>query len=237
MAIAKLRPTKTADGSAVATPSRTDPYGAAAVVPFGIGRYGLADEGSYWTATNATYGTALTAHAAPAIADAETKPIIHLFNGGANDVYLDYLDMIVTIANASATSVGFTIYLDAKGATSRTGAGTAITPLNVRSNASTATGVTMYAGAVTAVGSAPKKVMQRTIKEFIGVALDRYSFSFGNGLLATPTTTYVAGATNIVVFGPPIVLAPGGNLCFCQVSPSGASTAATFEFEMGWWER
>jgi len=93
------------------------------------------------------------------------------------------------------------------------------------------------AGAATAVGVSPKKVFSRVIKEFIGVALDRYSFSFGNGLLMTPTTTYVAGATAIVTYGPPIVIAAGGNMCFCQVSPSGASTAATFQFEMGFWER
>jgi hypothetical protein len=237
MAIAKLRPTKNADGTSIVTPSRTGAYSEAYNVPMGIGRYGYADEGSYWTATNATYGTALTAHVAPAIADTDTKPIIHLFNGGTNDVYLDYIDIITTIANATATSVGFLIYLDAKGTTAKSSGGTVITPLNVRSNSSTATGVVMTAGAVVTAPTSSKKVMQRTIKEFIGVALDRYSFSFGNGLLMTPTTTYVAGATAIMTYGPPIVLAPGGNLMFSQVSPSGATTAATFEFELGWWER
>jgi len=236
MATSKLRPTKNADGSAIVTPSRTGAYGEAYVMPMGIGRYGLADEGSYWTASS-VIGTDITAHAAPAIADAETKPILHLFNGGTNDVYLDYIEILTTIANASATAVAFRLYLDAKGATSRTGAGTAITPVNTRSNSTTTTGVTMFAGAVTAVGTSPKLAFSRVIKEFIGVALDRYSFSFGNGLSGNPTTTYIAGATNIVTFGPPIVLAPGGNLCFCQVSPSGAATAATFQFELGYFER
>ncbi len=237
MSVAKARPTGNADSTTVATPTRTGKYSEAAIIPYGIGRYGLADEGSYWTAST-VIGTDLTAHVAPAIADAETKPIIHMFNAGPNDVYIDYIDMLTTVANTSATAVGFTIYLDAKGATSRTGAGTAITPVNTRSNYGTATsGITMFAGAVTAVGTSPKKAFSRVIKEFIGVALDRYSFSFGNGLLMTPTTTYIAGATAIVTYGPPIVLAAGGNLCFCQVSPSGASTAATFQFEMGYWER
>lgn len=236
MAVAKLRPAKTADGSAVINPSRTGAYLEAAVAPYGVGRYGLADEGSYWTVST-VIGTDLTAHAAPTIANAETKPIIHIFNGGTNDVYLDYIDMLTTIANASATAVGFTIYLDAKGSTNLTGGGTALTPVNVRSNSSTATGITITAGACTAVGTTPKKAFSRVIKEFIGVALDRYSFSFGNGLLMTPTTSYTAGATAIMTYGPPIVLAPGGNLCFCQVSPSGASTAATFQFELGFWER
>jgi len=236
MSFSRLRPTKNADGTTAAVPTRTYSYNEAGVVPYGVGRYGLADEGSYWTAST-VIGTDLTAHAAPAIADAETKPIIHMFNAGPNDVYIDYIDMLTTIANASATAVGFTIYLDAKGATSRTGAGTQITPVNVRSNSITSTGITMFAGAVTAVGTSPKKAFSRVVKEFIGVALDRYSFSFGNGLTTVPTTSYTAGATAIITFGPPIVLGAGGNLCFCQVSPSGASTAATFQFEMGYWER
>lgn len=236
MATAKLRPTANADGTAIVTPSRTGKYGEAAVMPYGIGRYGLADEGSYFTVSS-VIGTDITAHAAPAIVDAETKPIIHIFNGGTNDIYLDYIEMLTTIANASATAVGFTIYLDSKGATSRTAAGTAMTPVNTRSNSSNTSGATVYAGAVTAVGSSPKKAFSRVIKEFIGVALDRYSFSFGNGLGGNPTTTYVAGATAITCYGPPIVLAPGGNLCFCQVSPSGAATAATFQFELGFFER
>lgn len=236
MAIAKLRPTKNTDGTAAVSPSRAGAYSEAAIVPFGIGRYALADEGSYWTAST-VIGTDLTAHIAPTIANAETKPVIHLFNGGTNDVYLDYIDMLTTIANASATAVGFTIYLDAKGSTGLTGGGTALTPVNVRSNSVTATGITLTAGAVTAVGTTPKKAFSRVIKEFIGVALDRYSFSFGDGLMSTPTTSYTAGATAIVTYGPPIVLAPGGNLYFCQVSPSGATTAATFQFEIGYWER
>jgi hypothetical protein len=236
MAVNELRPTGNADGSAIVTPSRTGKYLEAYTLPMGLGRHLLADEGSYWTASS-VIGTDITAHAAPTIANAETKPIIHLFNGGTNDVYLDYIEMLTTIANASATAVGFTIYLDAAGATNRTGGGSAITPVNTRSNSTTSTGVTMYAGAVTAVGVAPKKAFSRVIKEFIGVALDRYSFSFGNGLNGNPTTSYTAGATNICTFGPPIVLAPGGNLCFCQVSPSGAGTAATFQFELGFYER
>lgn len=236
MSIAKLRPTGNADSTAVTNPSRTGKYLEAYNLPMGIGRYGLADEGSYYTVAS-VIGTDITAHAAPAIADAETKPIIHFFNGGSNDIYLDYIEMLTTIANASATAVAFRAYLDSKGSTGRTGGGTALTAVNTRSNSSNTSGSTVFAGAVTAVGTSPKLAYSRVIKEFIGVALDRYSFSFGNGLVGNPTTSYTAGATAIVSYGPPLVIAPGGNLYFCQVSPSGAATAATFQFEMGFWER
>jgi hypothetical protein len=236
MAVAKTRPTGNADGTSVVLPTRTGKYGEAYNFPMGLGRYGWADEGSYYTVAS-VIGTDITAHAAPAIADTETKPLIHMFNGGSNDIYLDYIEMLTTIANASATAVAFRAYTDAKGATGRTGAGTALTPVNTRSNATNTSGATVFAGAVTAVGTSPKLVYSRVIKEFIGVALDRYSFSFGNGLVGNPTTSYTAGATAIVCYGPPIIIAPGGNLYFCQVSPSGAATAATFQFEMGFAER
>ena len=236
MAIAKLRPTKNADGTSVVLPSRTGAYGEAYNYPMGIGRYGWADEGSYYT-VGSVIGTDITAHAAPAIADAETKPLLHIYNGGTLDMYLDYIEMLTTVANASATAVAFRGYVDNKGATGRTSGGTALTPVNTRSNSTNTSGATVYAGAVVASGTAARLAYSRVIKEFIGVALDRYSFSFGNGLLGNPTTSYTAGATAIVCYGPPIVIAPGGNLYFCQVSPSGAGTAATFQFEMGFTER
>jgi hypothetical protein len=236
MSIAKLRPTAEADGTSTVSPTRTGKYGEAYAYPMGIGRYGWADEGSYYT-VGSVIGTDITAHVAPAIADLETKPLIHLFNGGTKDVFLDYIEMLTTVANASATAVAFRGYVDNKGTTGRTGAGTALTPVNTRSDSSNTSGATVYAGAVTAVGTSFRLAYSRVIKEFIGVALDRYSFSFGNGLNGNPTTSYTAGATAIVCYGPPIVIGPGGNLYFCQVSPSGATTAATFQFEMGFVER
>src|SRR4249920_3567587 len=121
MAIQKLRGTKNADSTAVITPSRTGSYGEAYNFPMGIGRYGWADEGSYYTVAS-VIGTDITAHAAPAIADTETKPLIHMFNGGTNDIYLDYMELLTTVANASATAVAFRAYTDSKGSTGRTGA-------------------------------------------------------------------------------------------------------------------
>jgi hypothetical protein len=237
MAVNKLRPTAQADDTSTVSPTRTGKYGEAYNFPMGIGRYGLADEGSYYT-VGSVIGTDITAHAAPAIADGATKPLLHIFNGSSDkDIYLDYIEMLTTIANASATAVAFRGYVDNKGSTGRTGAGTALTPVNTRSNSSNTSGATVYAGAVTAVATSERLAYSRVIKEFIGVALDRYSFSFGNGLVGNPTTSYTAGATAIVCYGPPIVIGPGGNLYFCQVSPSGASTAATFQFELGFWER
>ena len=238
MAIARTRPTRTADGTSVVTPSRTGAYGEAYVQGVAPERWTLADEGSYFVAQNATFGTALTAHAAPAIADTDTKPFIHLYNAGPTTVWLDYLWMTNVIANASATAVGFAVYVDAKGATARSSGGTAITPVNVNGSSSVATAVTMYAGAVVAAPTSSRRTMQRIVRAYIGVALDQYTFSFGGGLQGINTPILLAsGVANTYTAAAPVSCGPGGNIMICQISPSGASTAATFEFELGWSER
>lgn len=238
MAIAKARPTGNADGTAIVTPSRTGKYTEAAVLPYGTGRVALADEGSYYVCQNATVGTQLTGHVAPAIADTNTKSIIHLYNGGSNDVYLDYIVLTTAVANASATAVDFLAWTDSKGSTGLTSGGTASVPVNTRSNSTAASGVVLTAGPlVTAPTTNVKKVLQRVVKPYIGVALDSYSFVFGNGAWAPTGFALITAVTHTLTSCAPVVLAPGGNFYFVQTGPSGAATAMTFEYEVGFWER
>ncbi len=239
MATAKLRPTKNADSTTVTTPSRTGSYSEAAVMPYGIGRVAMADEGSYYVAQNATVGTQLTGHVAPAIADTNTKSIIHFYNAGALDVYLDFLVITTVVANASASAVDFLAWTDNKGATGLTSGGTAITSINnTRSNSSNTSGINLTAGAcVTAPVTNIHRVLQRTVKPYIGVALDSYSFVFGNGAWAPTGYALVTAVTNTITSCAPVIVAPGGNFYFVQTGPSGSATAMTFEFEMGYWER
>lgn len=239
MAINKLRPTKNQDGTSIATPSRTGSYTEAYVLPIGTGRVAMADEGSYYVAQNATVGTQLTGHVAPAIADTNTKSIIHFFNGGALDVTLDFLTITTVVANASATAVDFLAWTDNKGATGLTSGGTAITSIaNVRSNSTNASGITLTAGAcVTAPLTNIHRVFQRTVKPYIGVALDSYSFVFGNGAWAPTGYALITAVTHTLTSCAPVIVGPGGNFYFVQTGPSGAATAMTFEFEMGFWER
>ncbi len=238
MAIAKARPTGNNDGTSIVTPSRTGKYSEAAILPYGIGRISMADEGSYFVCQNATIGTTLTGHVAPAIADTNTKSIIHMFNGGSNDVYLDYIVLTSPVANASATAVDFLAWTDNHGITSLTSGGTASTPVNTRSNSTATSGIVLTAGAcVTAPVTNIHKVLQRTVKPYIGVALDSYSFVFGNGAWAPTGYALVTAVTNTITSCAPIVIAAGGNFFFVQTGPSGASTAMTFEYEVGYWER
>ncbi len=238
MSVYGSRPSRTPDATA-GGPSRADNYLGATTTPIGQGRWGLAYEGSYFTATNATVGTALTAHAAPAIADTDTKSIIHGFNASATTaVTLDYIWIKQTVVNASATASDFMLYIDTKGTTARSSGGTAITPNNTRSDSTNATAVTMFAGAVVTAPTASRKVAQRTVRPVISVAEDQYTFCFGNGLFL-PSSQALTGTSvaSVLVNWPPVVIGPLGNFMFVQTSPSGASTAMTFEFEMGWSER
>lgn len=238
MSIAKARPTANADSSAVANPTRAGSYGEAYVLPVGAGRYSLADEGSYFTAMNATDDTQLTAHAAPAVADADTKPIIHLFNGGSKDIYLDFISIYTIVANASATRVFFDAYTDAKGTTAKSSGGTVITLANnTRNNSTNTTGAVITAGAVVTAMTSPRKVFHSMVRPAIGIALDQYHFSFGNGLTMGQGAFVQATVQSTFTAGPPIIIAPGGNFGLVQISPSGAATAMTFEFQMGYWER
>ncbi len=241
MATAKLRPTKNADGTSVVLPSRTGSHGEAATIPYGVGRTSMADEGSYYVIQNAIMGTQLTGHVAPAYSDAGvgTKSIIHFYNGGSKDISLDYLVVTTVVANASATLVGFSAWTDNKGATSRASGGTAITTVtNTRSDSTNTSGITMFAGpVVTAPATNVHRVLQRVVKPYIGVALDSYTFVFGNSAMLPAAFALVTAVTHTATGCPPVVVGPGGNFAFAQIGPSGASTAITFEFEMGFWER
>lgn len=238
MAIARSRPTLNADSSAVVTPSRTGSYTEAYVIPVGTPFHTLCDEGSYYSVSNATNDTQITAHAAPAVADVDTKPVIHIFNGGTSRIYLDYISIYSIVANASATRVFFDAYTDAKGSTSRTGGGSASgTIANTNSGSTNTSGATVFAGAVTAVHTSPRKIFHSMVRPAIGIALDQYHFSFGSGLGMSQGAFVQATVQSTFTAGPPIVIAPGGNFAFVQISPSGAATAMTFEYQVGYWER
>lgn len=239
MAINRIKGTRNADGTTTQAPYRTGSYGEAYVMPVGVGRVTLADEGSYFVAQNATVGTQLTGHVAPAIADTNTKSIIHGYNSGSKYVYLDYITLTTVVANASATAVDFLAYTDLKGSSCLTSGGTALTAVyNTLSDSTATSGMNWTAGAcVTAPATNIHRVLQRTVKPYIGVALDSYSFVFGNGAWAPTGYALITAVTNTLCSCAPVVIAPGSNFMFVQCGPSGAATAMTFELEIGYSER
>lgn len=201
-------------------------------------RYALATVGAYFTASNATDDTQLTAHAAPAISDTNTKSIIHIFNGGERFINLDFISLYSIVANASATRVFFDVYTDAKGSSCKTSGGTVATVVNnCLSNSNISTGAVLTAGAVvTAPATNIKKLGHAMVRPATGIALDQYHFSFGNGMTMSQGAFVQATVQSTFSCMPPVILAPLGNLMFVQISPSGATTAMTFDYQMGWWE-
>jgi len=220
------------------SPSRASWYGDAYVVPMGGSDWGLADEGSSFVATSATVGTGIAGHAAPVVADTDTKPLLHLFNGGSRHIVLSHLYLIVTAAGTAGTIHHTVIYTDNNGSTSRSSGGTASTPVSTRSDAPFTSGATIYFGAVVAAPTASRKVGSQMVREVIPVASDSILMVFGSpnkGERSSLTTAGTATA-HVVQHFAPVVVAPGGNVGIAQIRAS-QSAAASYEFELAYFER
>ena len=240
MAIARILPTRNADSSQVVLPSRTGSYLEAYAIPMGGGNWAFADEGSYIHVSNATLGTAISGHAAPVIADADTKALFHIFNGTTKNVVMDYLYLEVAAAGTGGTAHYTTIYLDNKGSTARTGGGTAITAFNSTNSAqaSSATGLVCYFGAVATTMTSSVKVGQQLVREVIPVVADTVTMKFGgpNGGFHSGLTTAGTATNHLIQHHAPLVIAPGGNLNISQIRAS-QTVAADYAFSAGFWLR
>ena len=219
-------------------PTRSSWYGDAYQVPMGAGNWALADEGSYFFGANATLATGIAGHAAPVVADTDTKPLIHIYNGGARHIVLDFVQLEVTVAGTAGTLHYTTIYVDNQGASSRSSGGTAITMNNTRSDNPTSSAATVFVGAVVAAPTTSRKVGQAIVREVIPVVQDTVLMVFGSadGGLKSGLATSGTGTNHLTQWFPPIVVAPGGNVGIAQIRPS-QSAAASYQFQLGYWER
>lgn len=208
------------------------------VLPLGGSNWVLADEGSYFVATNPTLATAIAGHAAPVVADTDTKPFLLCYNGGNKNIVPDFAQFEVTAAGTAGTINYAVCYVDNKGASAYTSGGSAITPVSTHGATPQATNATIYAGAVVAALSNSKKVGQQIVREVIPVVQDTITIVFG-----APTPTFRSGLTtagtatdHAVVYFPPVIVPPGGNLNIAFIRPS-QSAAASYQFQFGYWER
>lgn len=240
MAVKRARPTRNADSDLGITPSRTDAYlGAIVQSMLSGGAYGVADEGSYYTACNATLATGIAGHAAPVVADTDTKALLHIFNGSAFNLQMDRLFLEVTAAGTAGTISYGVVYIDNKNATALTSGGTTITPSNVLSNgAAIDSGVIVTFGACATTMTSSKKVGQQILREVIPVVQDTVMMKFGAapGQFHSALTTAGTATNHLVANFGPVVIAPGGNLNISIISPS-QSGARSYQFDAGWWLR
>lgn len=244
MAIQRNLPsTINADSAATATtPSRTSQYLEAYTLPLGGGgNYGYADEGSFFTAVNATVGTGIAGHAAPVVADADTKALLHVYNGnsaGGKRIIPVFLRLEFTAIGSGGTASYNVAYLDNKGSSARTGGGTAITPANAKSAASQTTGAAVYFGAVATTMTSSVKVWAAACREVIPVVTDTITVFFGapTGVMGSALTTAGTATNHLVQYAPPVCIDPGGNFNFARIRAS-QSSADSYTFSFGYIER
>lgn len=231
------RPTKQADG--VQQQLRLGGYGDQYQIPMSAGHYGIADEGSYWKATNPTPGTAI-AHATTAAFSA-TAALFCLRNTdaeGAKRLYLDYVKLITVGTPTTATSAQMAMTIDNTNRFSS--GGSAITPVNVNMDSALGTIAALNFGAVvlTAASGSVRLVARHTFKTqatpclAVGdvIIADFGTFQGQHSVQNGATAQALPGS-----FGP-VILGGGDSLNFHLYYPA-VTAAPTFEFEIGYWER
>ena len=242
MARASSVPSRVADSTAVQAPNRAGFDLSAYNAPLTAKEFFFADEGSYFVATNATVGTGIAGHAAPVVADTDTKCLLHIFNGnaaGGKWIYPQYLKLRWTAIGASGTSTFFVSYADQKGATARTSGGTASTPVNTNTGSNLASGGTLYFGAVVTAFTSSRKVGAFQSRSVIQVAEDTQLITWGQPGQFPLTGGVTNGGTAICSLSnanAPVAIAPGGNFGVAQITIAQAA-ASSFDYEFGFVER
>jgi hypothetical protein len=243
--ISRAVPTGYPDGEEIAL--RQTKFGELVTQPLAGGRQMLADEGSYFIATNAAPMTPL-ATTTSIVTFAQTAGAVGVFfllkNSesstaiAAKRVYPDYLKIqLSTQLPTTATSLEYAVVLD-DNPVRYTSGGTAITPVNPNTEkASGGSVVTMYAGALTtAVPTNGRLVARGLWRGQIGILMDQHVLVFGGD--AAQAGAWSSG--NVIVktieVAPPVVLGPAWNLAVTLWS-AGVAAAARYEFEFGWWEK
>jgi len=227
-------------------PVRLDRYGNVGVYPLNKWRHGVADEGCYFIAHNATNdaSTTLAGHAAPVLVDADatmTKPFIHARFAAASTslvrAYLDFIEIEVITAGANGTADSWATQLDT-GATRVSSGGTALTLVNPNMQ-STATPSLVVLGGAVVTGAESANVRDLGFGQFrpsIQIAGDKYMFVFGGDPEAVGAAGATATINRHIVGLPPVVLGPTDQFLLALYSPS-QSAAGVYKVRMGWMEK
>lgn len=205
--------------------------------------YALADEGSYFLASNPTIGTGIAGIAASTSYDATEHPFWLRNVSTTKRLYLDFIEITCTAAGAAGTTTGFTVTTD-RGNSRRGTGGSDITTLynvnrasteSVTSSVACAFGALATAAATTSV----QAVFNGLVRNVIKVVGDTYRFSFGDaGGSWQCAGASLNGTTTAAITVPlaPVVLGEGDQVLLSDwgASQSGASS---YEFRAGFWMR
>lgn len=200
--------------------------------------HALADEGTYFVATNATPGTAIAGITAADGYDV-TETLFYLHNAATSTkrIYLDFLQL--TCAAAGTNGTNFSLAITTDSVARRSSGGTSITPVENSQSAALATvSDACYFGAVvTAAATTGKLVWHGLMRTVIKVVGDQYSLDFGGSSLLTGGNILEGTAqAHVARKVPPVVLGPGESLMVHEYAAS-QTVAAQYQFAAGWWER
>jgi hypothetical protein len=232
---AQARPSVTADGNNVK--GRAGQYGDLFTIPILNPLQSCAAEGSYFKACNTTPGTGIAQSIITSYT--ATSPILTLYNGGTKQIIPDYIRLINSVAGATTTSSDLVIATDEINRFSS--GGTLLTANNVLSGSSIASAAVIYFGAITALtASIPKIVGRAKLKVAAApcwIIYDQVIMTFGQAPMAAVTNRTATTATDIPTSLGPVVINPGHSLVVYIYNTANATTAPSWEIEMGYVER
>ncbi len=213
--------------------------------------HALADEGSFFVATNPTPLSSI-AMVTSVVDDAATQssthaqasPVLYIRNtasaldGTAKTIYLKYLRLIQLVGGqawTTCTSAHYALRVDPSAR--YLSGGTLIPPMNVNPGSSNNSNAQIYFGAnsVTIPGSAGRLIGRGQIQGTIPLPADQWLFTFGD--VSGPTNVLGASAIkNLTLPCGPVVISPGWSFQL-DIFGVGLAAAPAFEFELGYVER
>lgn len=213
------------------------------------------DLGKYFLVQNPTPGTGF-AQTLANVSFSNTSAFITVYNGSGAQypvpatatvaqrrIYLDYIRLICSVAGASTTSAHAVFALDTG---NRYSSGTASTPaptnLLLDPSQSTQSSVaTIQVGPLVATAASANVIkvgrsVLRVAAAPAWVAFDEVLFHFGAEGVTEPQVVTAATASRIDVYMPPVIVAPNCTFLYQPYNVANATTAPSFEYEIGWWE-
>lgn len=224
-------------------PQRGSRYGDTVMAPVFNKANGIADDGSYFIATNPTPGTGITT-TSNVTTFADTTPYLALTNTASpynastsRRVYLDYLRLQCTVAGTGGTSLRFAIKCDV--ITTRATGGTVLRPQNVNQDSGNVSQCRVVAGTLvgTAASSGARLYSAGLLRSVIPVVGDTYVINFGGhdpkpGALAINGTN----VSNVVYNVAPVCVGPG-QCVLIHLWLAGQTVGSAYEVELGYVER
>lgn len=244
--ISRLLPSLSGDGVLDPRPRR-DRDGTAYTKPITVNKHNLAEEGTYYVFTNPTIGTALAGAVQAAFSDTVAAFVIqnNAPNSGAAPkfVYLDYIDLLVSVSPASAVSAQYCTKLEPTSLRAPSGGNAALTQANVHpfiSNTADLVTVQAFTGGafmtVPAASASARVVGRGIIRGVIPAVGDELTIAFG-ALDPGGSAAGVSTGSRQAASHAPIIIPPQGSLTVHIWFPSNAVTGISAEAEVGLWVR